>query len=386
MAETNDGRLSLTGYVKKCVVGQTLTGNADVFYMQLQSTGIPVAGNYERFFWPSNLNMWGDKITCYTSSAGNDQLIISGYIDVANGSAVNRQILILNLKQSGLLLSSHHIGNSGLDVCNDLIFKKESATGTDYAIYLTGQTNGTQKGSIASAYFLAAKFDANTGVTGISEFSIFPNSTYTKGARTGWEIKNAGNYKKFAILATGTYQPAVGINATYSNVLLRDFSDATGNCIKILEAPIKQFGIDRTFATVSLDTPSLKLYKEDWKKLGKLFVKEPCQQIKIDPADALNLQPVAVKEPQQIQVLRVSPNPANSVITLSTTDNKTLTGNNKEAVIRIYNAVSRLEKIVTVYSEQQNAVHIPVSQLTPGIYRVQLTRGGEMLSCSFIKE
>ena len=203
--------------------------------MQLQASGIPVAGAYVRFFWPSNLNMWGDKITRYTSTSGNDQLIISGYMDVQSATgAIDRQILILNLRQTGVLLSAQHIGNLGTDVCNDLIFKKESRTGTDYTIYLTGQTNSTQTASIANAYFLAAKFSASTGVTGISEFSIFPNSTYTKGARTGLEIKNAGLYKKFAILATGTYQPVAGVNATFSNVLLRDFSDATGNCINTL--------------------------------------------------------------------------------------------------------------------------------------------------------
>jgi hypothetical protein len=381
VAETRDGRLSLTGYVKKCV-------NADVFYMQLQSTGIPVPGVYVRFFWPTNLNIWGDKITRYTSSAGNDRLIISGYVDVLTATgATDRQILIMNLKQSGNLITAQHIGNPTSDVCNDLIFKKTGKTGNDYLIYLTGQTVLATTNAVGQAYFLYAKFNDSTGVTGLSEFSTFPNSTYPNGSRNGIEIKNAGNYKKFAILATGFYQPVPGAAVTtFSNVLVRDFADTSGKCINKQKTPIKQFNLDRTFATVAIDTPLLKTYRETWIKLEKLNVKEPCQHIKVDPSEAQNLQPEKRDVPVAAQVLRVTPNPAQSVIRLTTADGTKLTGNYKNAVIRIFNYSMQTQKVVSILPVHGNSVQIPVSQLTPGIYRVQLMRGNETLGCSFIKE
>ena len=84
--------------------------------------------------------------------------------------------------------------------------------------------------------------------------------------------------------------------------------------------------------------------------------------------------------------LRVSPNPAQSVITLTTTDGTKLTGNYKNAVIQIYNYAMQAEKVITVSPSQGSSIQIPVSQLIPGIYRIQLTRENETLGCSFIKE
>jgi hypothetical protein len=386
VAETKDGNLSLTGYVKKCTTA--LNGNADVFYMQLQSTGVPVPGVYVRFTWPASLNAWGDKITCYTSSAGNDQLIISGYIDIQSVTgATNRQILVMNLKQNGNLVTAQHIGNTNIDVCNDLIFKKTSKSGTDYLVYLTGQTFTGQTNAIGQAYFMYGKLTTTGGVTGISEFSTFPNTLKTNGSLNGVEIKNAGDYKKFAILATGTYQPAAGgPDQTYSDVLLRDFNDTTGNCIKRQETLPTRFDIGQKIYTVAFDTPSLRVYRESWIKLGTLFTKERCQQIKIDPSHALALQSQNAGEVRSIQALRVSPNPAQSAITITTADGSALAGNSKSALIQIYNYAMQVEKIVRINEVQGKMLRIPVDQLKPGIYRIQLTRGNETLGCSFIKE
>ena len=98
--------------------------------------------------------------------SGKDQLIISGYVDVqiATGGAIDRQILIMNLKQNGSLVTAQHIGNIKTDVCNDLIFSKNGTSGNDYLIYLTGQTaTYPQDNSIGQAYFMYAKFNTATG-------------------------------------------------------------------------------------------------------------------------------------------------------------------------------------------------------------------------------
>jgi hypothetical protein len=390
VAETTDGKLSLTGYVKKCS-GRLFTGNADVFYMELQSTGIPVAGTYAHYIWPTNLNMWGDEITCYTSVSGKDQLIISGYVDVQNaaGGPADRQILVMNVRQDGSLVTAQHIGNIKTDVCNDLIFSKNGTSGNDYLIYLTGQTTTyPQDSSFAQAYFMYAKFNTATGISAIGEFSTFPNSTNPFGSRNGLEIKNAGDYKKFAILATGAYQPTPGAaSQTYSNILIRDLNDATGNCIKQQQVPLKQFSFDRKLSTVTFDTPALKVYKEGWVKLAKLSVKQACQQVIVDPSHALNVKEPGTPVPQSsLQNLRVTPNPAQSAIMLTTTDGTKLTGNYQNAVIQIYNYAMQVEKVIRVTSAQGNSMQLPVAQLISGIYRIQLTRENEVLSCSFIKE
>ena len=392
VAETKDGKLSLTGYVKKCVVGQGFGGNSDVFYLETQSNGIPVAGIYTRFFWPSNLNMWGDKITCYTASSGTDQLIISGYVDVLDVTgATNRQILILNVKQNGIMLTAHHVGDPKTDVCNDLIFSKVAGTNGDYLIYLTGQTSNynSQITVSAEAYFMSAKFNAVTGVGALGEFSTFPVTAApynTYRSRNGLEIKNAGDYREFAILATGVYKPTTNSTQTYTNVLVRDFGDASGNCIKQQQPPIMQFNPDRASTTVSFDTPAIKLYKESWTKLSKLDVKELCQAISIDPTRALNVKSGNDQSSQSLQSLRITPNPARSVIQVSIADGSALTGKYNNATIKIYNNLMQAEKIIPVTSAQGLSAQVAVAQLKAGMYTVQLIRGDQVLYSSFIKE
>jgi hypothetical protein len=389
VAETKDKKLSVIGYVTKCN-GQILTGNTDLFYMQLQPNGIPVAGNSARYMWPSNLNIWGDKITCYTSVSGQDQLIISGYIDMQNVTgSIDRQILVMNLRENGNLITAQHVGDAKSDVCNDLVFSNNG--NNNYLIYLTGQTSNynSQDSVTGEAYFMYANFNATAGITSLPEFSIFPVTTppYNKyTSRTGVEIKNAGDYKKFAILATGVYEPVVNTFQTYANVLLRDFSDASGSCIKQQQPPFKQFGIDHTIPDVITDTPKLKVYKEGWIKLNKLTVKALCQHIKIDPSQALNVKANDNNGSQSLQSLRVTPNPAQSSINISTTDGTKLAGSFKNAVLQIFNYAMQTEKIVNITSGQGSSISLSIAQLNPGIYRIQLIRGNEMLGCSFIKQ
>ncbi len=391
VAETNDKKLSLTGYVKKCTP-PTFNGNSDVFYLELQANGVPVAGTYAHYIWPSNLNMWGDKITCYTSAPGKDQLIISGYVDVqAVTGTTDRQILVINLKQNGAVVTAQHVGDPKTDVCNDLIVTKNGTSTTDYLIYLTGQTSNynSQASVSAEAYFMYAKFNTASGINSLAEFSTFPVTTTPFNAyrsRNGVEIKNAGDYKKFAILATGVYQPTTTTSATYSNMLIRDFSDASGKCIKQQQPPVKQFSFDRKSANVFVDSPLLGVYRESWIKLNQLFVKEPCQTIKIDPSHALNLKEADNDSNESLQALRVNPNPANSDININTVDGAALTGKNKNAVIRIYNSAMQVEKIVSINEVQGNTIKLPVAQLKPGVYIIQLIRGNEVLGCTFIKE
>jgi hypothetical protein len=388
VAETTDKKLSLTGYIRKCS-GKSFTGNADLFYMQLLANGTPVPGNTVRYNWPSNLDIWGDKITCYTTISGSDQLIISGYVDMQLvGAAADRQILIVNLKENGALVTAQQVGDPKPDVCNDLIFNN---TGNGYLIYLTGQTSNynSQDTVTGEAYFMYANFTPAAGITALNEFSIFPVTTppfnrYT--SRTGREIKNAGGYQKFAILATGVYQPVTNVFQTYTDVLVRDFSDKTAKCIKQVQPPFTQFTISHTLPDILVDTPQLRAYKIAWLKLSNLIVTPLCQHIQIDPSRALNAISGNKTESQAFQTLHVSPNPAQSAINISTADGSKLTGNYNGAVLTIFNYAMQTEKIVRITPTQGNTISLSVAGLTPGMYRIQLIRENETIGCSFIKE
>ena len=297
----------------------------------------------------------------------------------------------MNLKQNGLLVTMQHVGDTKSDVCNDLIFKKNGTSGTDYLIYLTGETaNYNSQASVsAEAYFMYAKFNIATGITSLAEFSTFPVTTAPYSSyrnRNGIEIKNAGNYKKLAILTTGVYRPTNTTSGTYSNVLIRDFGDSSGNCIKQQQPPLKKFSIDFKQSSVALDTPAIKVYSEKWIRLNRLTVKELCQAIKIDPLRALNLKQDNSNSPLSMQALRINPNPANSVINVSIADGSLLTGKSKNAVLRIYNSAMQLENVVSVNAGQGNILKLPVAQLKPGIYMIQLVRGDEVLGSTFIKQ
>lgn len=388
VAETTDKRLSLTGYVKKCNSG--FNGNRDAFYMELQSTGVPVPGIYMHYVWPTNYNFNADKITCYTSIAGSDQLIISGYVDMQIVGAIDRQILILNIRQNGSIVTAQNVGDVFSDVCNDLLITRVNDSQSEYYLYLTGQTSNynSQPTVSGEAYFLSAKFTATAGIISVSEMSIFPVTTVPYKAyrsRTGIEIKDAGNFKKFAILATGVYQPTSTTSATYTNVLIRDLNDQ-GDCIKPFIPPVKQFNLDFKQATVFVDSPVLKVYKEKWLKKDKLSVKELCQNINVDPYETINsvqknYRPLIVENVQ----LSISPNPAGTVIDVNMADGSLLIGNNKQAEIRIYNAAMQLEKIVPVNNFDHKKI-IPVADLRSGVYMLQLIRGGTMIGATFIKE
>ena len=168
--------------------------------------------------------------------------------------------------------------------------------------------------------------------------------------------------------------------------MIRDFGDSSGNCIKQQQPPLKKFSIDFKQSSVAFDTPAIKVYSEKWIRLNRLTVKELCQAIKIDPLRALNLKQDNSNSPLSMQALRINPNPANSVINVSIADGSLLTGKSKNAVLRIYNSAMQLENVVSVNAGQGNILKLPVAQLKPGIYMIQLVRGDEVLGSTFIKQ
>ena len=398
VAETTDGNLSFTGYVRRCATS-SFSGPTDMFYTQLTAAGIPVAGTYRKFPWIGALNLWGDKVTCYTNIAGNDNLVISGYVDMPKGISYDRQIFIANIKQNGNFINFFLIGDTLADVANDLIFQQQPGT-QDYLLYLTGYTSNYNSTSSArnEVYFLELKFNAVAGVTGLVEFSTFPLTapafnTYT--GRVGIEIKNASFYKRLAILTTGTYRPSLFGNQTYTNVLIRDFADQSGTCIRRFNPPVKQFTIDALQASSYYVTPNLKVYREGWTTLGPLITKQLCQQVKINPYEASLVAPVvssvvsdamSTNQKNKHEEIIVMPNPVKNMLQLFTATGESITNRTGAATINIYSSAMQPVQTMKITHAGRNAMSIPVDRLKPGVYFLQLIKSGSVNTVKFVKE
>ena len=396
IAQTTDGNISVTGYVKRCTP-PSLTGANDMFYVQITTAGNPIAGTYKKFQWTGTLNLTADKITRYTNILGADKLVVSGYVDQPRGTSYDRQILIANINQNGTPINWFHIGDSLADVANDLIFQQITGT-TDYYLYLTGYTSNyvSVTAKRTEVYYLQLKFNAAAGVTGLVEFSTFPVTTLpynNNSGRVGLEIKNASYYKRFAILATGIYKPTTLGSQTYTDVLIRDLSDTTGKCIRQFQPPIKQFGVQYLTANYDYTIPSFKVYKDSWLNLGPLFPKQICQQLYIDSTGASLAAPQtaasasdAVTTTGTKASIFATPNPVKSLLTLSTANGEALTGKAATASINIYSSSMQLVQTVKVTQTNKNLIVIPVNTLTPGLYFVQLIQPGAVKTVKFIKE
>lgn len=389
VAETSDGKLSIVGYAARCDSINT-TGPYDMLYTQVTAAGMPVAGTYKRYIWQGKFNLWADNISSYYPSTGNDQLVVSGYVDVpaAATNASDRQILVANLKQDGTAISFHHVGDAKDDIARDLIFDP-IANSSDYNLYLTGLTeNYNSTASVFNeAYFLALRFNAATGVTALKEMSVYPVglAPYNNySGRTGIEIKNAGRYTRFAILATGNYILPKSTQ-TYTDVLIRDLSETQNACLKQYQPPIKPFNVQAITGTGKYTNPGLKKYDEDWVNFGPLTVRQLCQQVIINPYDALSTTTSRVASVSPTTELLITPNPVRNRLLLSRSDMEPLNGKGTQATVRIYNSTMQLVQSITI-AQNVKTKAVAVEKLKPGLYMVQLSQPGTTITGKFLKE
>jgi hypothetical protein len=393
LAETTDGNLSLVGYVSRCTTS-AFSGPYDMFYTQLTSAGVPVAATYKRYPLQGNRNLWADNITRYTNIAGSDKLVVSGYIDILNGNIGNPEILVANFNQNGTATRLHYIGDPNQNVAKDLIVQPIAGT-TDYNLFLTGYTSNynSTPGVSSEAFFLSLKFNSINGVTGVNELSTFPGGVapfdnYT--GRTGVEIKNAGRYQRFAILANGNYKLTTGTQ-TYTHVLIRDFADSLNKCIikhKPLPTPFTTTPISAHADTIN---PKLARIKEGWITLDRLSVKQLCQQVNIDPYKALSGTTAFVTAASTVHPanektsLIVTPNPVKNSFILSTTGKELQTNKSGSATIQIYNSAMQLVQTLQI-TQGFSSVSITADKLKPGLYILKLSQAGVIKTTKFLKE
>ncbi|GAA0562499.1 T9SS type A sorting domain-containing protein [Chitinophaga japonensis] len=376
LAEAADRNIALTGYIEEC--GSTFSGPRRLLYGAFTAAGIPIV--IEKLSGGQALS--GSKIVRHTNAPGSDEFFITGYIDLVNASgAVNKQVLLLDIKESGGVITVSHIGDAGPEAANDLVFR--DLGGNNYYLYLTGYTGSYYTNVKTEVFFLWLRYAG--GLYGLAEFSTFPGMNSSYVARRGLEIKSAGR-DRFAILdnADAFLSPQ---QRTFTNVLIRDLNDGTGNCIKLHQPPVTRYQLGVT--PVSYNYPRLIFtgYRDVLRPFERVIPRPECGNFYIDPYNAFSLAPLVEQlveattpAAKLLPDMRIYPNPARDQLYLDygTTLNK---GN---IIARVFSTDMRLVKEVVLPGGNRNEVSL--SGLGSGLYFLQVQYKGKVRMFQVKKE
>lgn len=368
LTEATDNNIILTGYVELCTSG--FGGPRQVLFLRLQSTGTPVVGFA---YLGATTESAGTKIVKRTNIAGNDAFFISGFTDVtAATGAANRQVLIMDVRENGGIIGSFHVGDAGTEESNDLVIR--NLGNENYLLYLTGFTTSYYTAVSKEVFYLQMRY--LPGSLGLVEFSTFPQTAnYTE--RYGLEIKAAGK-DKFAILANANYVISTPANAsTFTNVLLRDVSTTSQQCIKLHQPPVSVINLDPKQLTASPIALSFKPYTEKYIVFQKVFPKALCGQFIVNAFDALNsgvieqrvaapsatlnkIVPVTKKE-----TVSIYPNPASNYVFIEYS--KPITS---KVQAKVFGADMRLLRTIEI--NDNNRKTLSLDGLPSGLYFIQV--------------
>lgn len=367
LTEATDNNIILTGYVELCTNG--FSGPRQVLFLRLQQSGIPVTGFA---YLGATTESAGTKIVKRTNVSGNDAFFISGFTDVtAATGAVNRQVLIMDVRESGAITGSFHVGDAGVEESNDLVIR--NLGNENYLLYLTGFTTSYYTAVSKEVFFLQLRYVP--GSLGLVEFSTFPQTaSYTE--RYGLEIKAAGK-DKFAILANANYIISSTSNtSTFTNVLIRDLSTTNQQCIKIHQPPVSIINLSPKQLTVSPIALSFKPYAEKYTLFQKVYPKLLCGQFFINPFDALNSGVIEqrlaapgtlpkVTPAIKPDIVSVYPNPASNYVFVEY--GKPITG---KVQVKVFGADMRLLRTVEI--KDNNRQTLSLDGLPSGLYFIQV--------------
>ncbi|MBL7728806.1 MAG: hypothetical protein JNM68_14010, partial [Dinghuibacter sp.] len=278
-AQSSTGRILVTGVRDSC-------GSPSKKYLWVGAfNNANGAFINSRYYTNTVREMAGYKIVrLQNGAAGTDRFLIAGSIDVQNtAGATDRQILCLDITENTLAPNAMFwVGGTRTELANDLIFRQNAAG--RYSLFFTGYTNSFS-GAVAidEPYFLRVRYSTLAGsIPSMSEFSTYPNSAYT--GRYGLEIKKAAG-TKFAIL-TNTLRPTGGGQIRwYTNMLLRDTVDVSGNCIKTQQPELVRITpIHTTQTFTKVDT--LRRYPDAWTNYEPVRRDSICGVFKVDPVTA----------------------------------------------------------------------------------------------------
>ncbi|ACU62068.1 T9SS type A sorting domain-containing protein [Chitinophaga pinensis] len=368
LTEATDNNIILTGYVELCTSG--FSGPRQVLFLRLQSSGIPVTGFA---YLGATTESAGTKIVKRTNVLGNDAFFISGFTDVtAATGAVNRQVLILDVRETGAITGSFHVGDAGIEESNDLVIR--NLGNENYLLYLTGFTTSYYTAVSKEVFFLQLRYVP--GSLGLVEFSTFPQTAnYTE--RYGLEIKAAGK-DKFAILANANYIiNSTSNTSTFTNVLIRDLSTTNQQCIKLHQPPVSIINLSPKQLSVSPIALSFKPYAEKYTLFQKVYPKLLCGQFFVNPYDALNsgvieqrvaapaITPDKLEPATKHETVNVYPNPASNYVFIEY-GKPIIT----RVQVKVFGADMRLLKTVEIKDNSRQTLSL--DGLPSGMYFIQV--------------
>jgi hypothetical protein len=279
--------------------------------------------------------------------------------------------LIIDVRETGTITGSFHVGDAGIEESNDLVIR--NLGNENYLLYLTGFTTSYYTAVSKEVFFLQLRYVP--GSLGIVEFSTFPQTaSYTE--RYGLEIKAAGK-DKFAILANANYIISSTSNtSTFTNVLLRDLSTTNQQCIKLHQPPVSIINLSPKQLSVSPIALSFKPYAEKYTLFQKVFPKLLCGQFFINPFDAVNSGIIEqrVAAPGTLpkatpftkpDIVSVYPNPASNYVFIEY--GKPITA---KVQAKVFGADMRLIKTVEI--KDNNRQTLSLDGLPSGLYFIQV--------------
>lgn len=370
ITEATNRNIAMTGYIEECP-STTFTGPRRLLYATFASNGIPVL--IEKLS-AGNQTLSGARIVKHTNVANSDEFFITGYIDILMSTgATNKQILLVDIKESGAPITVHHIGDAGPEAANDLVYRYLGPN--EYLLYLTGYTGSYYTNVKTEVFFLFLRYSSN--LLSLSEFSTFPSMSSTYTARRGLEIKSAGK-EKFAILANSDYTISPQ-QRVYTHVHLRDLTDLTGNCIKRHDPSVTRYQL--SVANVTRNYPRLifTTYRDDFKPFDKVYPRPECGNFLIDPYAAsaspilpalARLQTPSTPSAKPQPVIRVYPNPVGEQLYI---DYGTVISSGV-ITASIYTPDMRLVRELRLTGGNRNSISL--NGLHNGLYFVQIKHNG----------
>ncbi|HEY8918501.1 MAG TPA: T9SS type A sorting domain-containing protein [Chitinophaga sp.] len=364
LTELTDRNLALTGYLESCSGGPS--GPRTLLYAMFNSIGTPAV--VERLLGGQALS--GSKIVKHTAIAGADEMFITGYIDLISPTgAINKQILLVDIKESGGTITINHIGDAGSEAASDLVAELVPGT-NNINLYLTGYTDSYATNLKTDAFFLWLKYSNH--VLSLASFNTFPTSISNYVAMKGLELKWAGK-ERFAILANTQMTFGTQLR-TNTHVFIRDLNDLS-NCIKTYQPPVTAYQLVVQPVTPTMIRLPFVPYRDEYTPFNKVQPRLECGTFKVDPYNANNLrtagQPLssitAVKGPAAI---RVYPNPVHDQLYIDYGVPK----NKGRITAGIYSTDMRLLRTFVLPGGNRNSISL--QGLSSGLYFLQIQHLG----------
>lgn len=412
--EASNGDLVATGYAEECTA-PLVAGYRQLLFARVNAVGVPVL--FRKFAHNPGYDVSGDQVTRFVSSFGGgaDRFFITGYVvtdnGVPNADMLNKQNLVVDISQNGLLNRAAHWGDAGDEEVNDHIFTQRSAD--SLVLNLTGYTTSYDQQS--RAYYCTLGYNKVTLAFTLFRYDVIRN-TYPSGrtyiSRTGNEIKFAGS-RLFALLLNSQIINDDGSVQTVTNVFLRNFAPPDDNiCQQPKFPPLRKISFSQKDFAPSRRVPPYRIYKELWAAYSPINMKLDCgDKWQVFPRQATGRKrqyegpgdivpppyfPVdTFPPPPDLKVIAgapvnelsknsglLYPNPAGDELNIMMSSR--FGASTAPITVRIYSTEMKL--IRTQKLNSMPVQSISLYGMAPGLYLLQVQQGGSGQTYRFVKK